>query len=127
MNIDKIVKECPKTWEECKQFLNMSMTYDYYFKDNHIVFNTNSQGIHIHFRELFDYFDSVGIVIVIHYSLVPDGFKAEYYNKDTKEYNTLVFRGCNTRSEAEYQAFEKAFELLERRINSQNLSKSRNG
>lgn len=128
-NIDKIIKECPRAWEGCKKYFihphnykdNLKTVWD--DKDKYIYVFEDMQGYNtaeIHFRELYDFFDSVGVEIYPFDNELSDyGFKIKrvYLLHDVKVRSTAALEiGYDTRTEAEYRAFEKAFEIYEKQL-----------
>lgn len=121
MNIDKIVKECTRAVEDVlrKRGLTGKLNkYEFVENTNSLLFTLDDESEYgiatiFHYRELFDYFDSVGIVVGIEL-------------QRTQWQCSLILRGENkpfvtmttgkTRTEAEYEAFERAFEIREQQI-----------
>lgn len=119
-NIDKITKEYPRAWKECMLFLGYSEDEQTMFIDTPYIDNRGSVILHngefndfgFHYRRLYDYFDSVGIVVAT--CLVDDDtFTCILYKigeEDIFDYNKKI------RTETEYRAFEKAFEIYEKQL-----------
>lgn len=111
-NIDKIVKECPRAWEKCKKYCGVDTTKrcTVALESNYIVFRDSYSIIPLHFRELYDFFDSVGIKITISYNEALESFDWRINNL----YNS--HRSFVERKEAEYSAIVKAFEIYENQL-----------
>lgn len=111
MNIVKIVKECPRAWEECSKFLRFDGFELLGFVNKNFVIKMKDREIRerVLYRELFDYFDSVGIVISVtsESSRTEQGFRAECND---------VWHWDKERTVAEQMAFEYAFEVREKQI-----------
>lgn len=119
MDIDKIVKEYPKAFHDWLRSLNITGhaldRVEFNHEDKEIIlrlhYGKNGGYIPVHYRRLFDYFDSVGIII---------GITPVSIDKDTK-FVTGTRDGdfefwADNRTEAEYEAFERAFEIREKQI-----------
>lgn len=110
-NIDKIIKGYPRAWWDFIQWLINNSRWqshwaiaDISFQDGFIWISSHK----IHFRELYDFFDSVGVRVEALYSNPYSSWygivngKSDFHN--------------DTRTEAEYRAFEKAFEIRENKL-----------
>lgn len=114
MNIDKITKECPRAWEECIRFF--IHPHNYGSSDFKYIWSQDSieiweaDGVYldleIHFRELYDYFDSVGIIILIGYDDI----------RDWKVRVNSWSKYQASRTKAECLGFEKGFEFREKQL-----------
>lgn len=126
MNIDKIIKECPKAFDGWLRYeLSIGkaqyeiLEIDYYAHLKNIYIRVKSEfGIteyYIHPRSLYDYFDSVGIKIEITHIGNSYGwiFDICASGKSTPDHEGSF----DSRTEAEYVAFEKAFEIREQQLN----------
>lgn len=126
MNLDKIIKECPKAFRELihyatpiKNGLEIQISSVRFTASKDIIIEGAFPDGYlfdysIHFRELYDYFDSVGIKIE-----VSDKSYESYwvYNVDCyDDGKEFFYEGYDTRTEAEYKAFEKAFEIREQQL-----------
>lgn len=118
-NIDKIIKECPRAWEGCKKYFihphnykdNLKTVWD--DKDKYIYVFEDMQGYNtaeIHFRELYDFFASVGIVVIPNTHLLRS--KEVFYEEDYYR----IYMTNKVDVEQEYRAFEKAFEIYEKQL-----------
>ena len=136
MNIDKIVKECPDVIEELKSYMGFSFvgrsTID--FEEDNIVFRGTNSACLIHYRDLFDYFDSVGINVGVmpltdkwHWSISKKRFWRVTYligrpkggfvwSRNPYEDKHGYKPDFKSRIEAEYKAFELAFEIRQQQI-----------
>lgn len=114
MNIDKIIREFPRAWKECMLFLGYSEDDQAMFIDTPYIDNRGSVILHngefndfgFHYRRLYDYFDSVGILILIEYDDIRD-WKVRVNNWSKYQEN---------RTEAEYLGFGKGFEFRENKL-----------
>lgn len=128
-NIDKIIKECPRAWEECIRFFIHPHNYEALeFK---YIWNPNTNRIEIwegdyldleiHPRELYDFFDSVGVCVELINAM---GLARLVLKLPQWRYRIIEENGDyigleerhDTRTEAEYRAFEKAFEIYEKQL-----------
>ena len=66
-------------------------------------------------RELYDFFDEQGIYLEVYVVGISDKFKATKWNYDIAN-EQVDYLDYNSRTEAEEQAFLKAFEILEDRL-----------
>lgn len=118
MNIDKIVKECPNAFTELLKYYKIKgepTRVRYIESQSHIEIIIDDRFVHfIYFRKLYDFFDSVGIRISILYYLRHHYKYDMMVGKDFKEYDIF----WDTREQAEYVAFESAFEILEQQIST---------
>lgn len=118
MNIDKIVKECPNAWEECVKFFIHPHNYEssdfkYIWSQDSIEVwevDGNYLDLEIHHRELYDYFASVGIVVIPNTHLLHS--KEVFYEENYYR----IYMGGKVDVEQEYRAFEKAFEIREQQL-----------
>ena len=128
MNWTKIEEKHPKALGRLHFHLNTD--YWGYEVDNDRIkmFTSGSNGckfLHFNTRDLYDFFDEQGLEIDItpyhhnHKLYYSHNFPTnEYYSEcvgTVREYNSRL----KTRKEAETQAFEKAFEILEDKLNKQ--------
>ena len=98
MNWDKIKEQYLKAWE-------LFWQSDYYGlqRQNHRIF--------------FDFFDEQGVFIVIDFNFHDDEKIWDYSVIDEVGYNQSEdLSDYKTRTEAEEKAFEKAFEILENKL-----------
>ena len=96
MNWNKIKEKNPKAYEKCRVYFGLTKETDYYLT------------ISIEDRCLYDFFDEQGIIIEI--SFHPDKGWYAYINTNYIDVNRM-----KTRTEAETVAFEKAFDILEKK------------
>lgn len=125
MNIDKIIKDCPRTWEEFIKDKCLHIDHnDNYFKsveviDHLMIFSyhgTNDTRM-VLISELFSFFDSKGIKMIVFY--IPDN--------DIWTYNIIVnreaplgkkyFRIGAKRESTERSGFTHCFEVMEAQLN----------
>ena len=116
MNIDKIVKERPKAWEEWLRFVELDINniFKASFQNNSIWITTKGHKTHFsYFRTLYDYFDSVGIVISVYYDVDAGWcYEVVYDNECDGE------RWYESRQDVEFEAIPKAFEIREQQLNN---------
>jgi hypothetical protein len=100
MDLNKIREKCPKAWEKLREW------------------DFKRPAIN-HWRRLYDFFDEQDIH-VLPYLDVGDmddwGFDCSIKNGSNNHLTLISSKGA-TRPEAEANAFEKAFEILEERLN----------
>ena len=121
MNIDKIVKECPKAWEEWLGFFIHPYhlgTEEYKYtwnKDNKIIeiWTENYLEYEAHFRELYDYFDSVGIIVSVYYDA-----DANWCYEIVTSDDCIIQLHFDNRIEAEYKGLLCVFEIREQQIST---------
>ena len=67
-------------------------------------------------RNLYDFFDENGVIVSVIYEINADGL--EYYDWEIYDNNTRTYpdNEHNSRTEAETEAFNKAFEILENKL-----------
>lgn len=113
MNIDKIIKEYPKAFEEMLRsrgikFKEITSVKWYENTRQFFIVTDDRFAYFIYFRELYDYFDSVGIRVEVLYS---NPYSAWYglVNGKSDFHN-------DTRTEAEFPALEKGFEFREKQL-----------
>lgn len=125
MNWKEISEKHPKAWGSLLKWrpyiqINESKTSSYYgdlgwyFTDG--VHSYMQMWASFKIRDLFDFFDENDIIVEI--SLLCQGFVSTI-SKNCEEYYVDVNRQLNshkTRREAEFEAFEKAFEILESKL-----------
>lgn len=123
-NIDNIIKECPNAFRKWILYTkNVKDTFeviDYRFSVNghFIVIIKFPDGftleIERHFRELYDFFDSVGVKISIYWS-VNEGWLFDIFVNNSK----VDIKRCyaDNRSFVEFVAIPKAFEIYEKQLN----------
>ena len=127
MNIDKIVKECPRALREwilstCSakdifKIIDWKFSYDNEIKILIELPDCFVLEVNRYFRRLYDYFDSVGVKIEVTDSSYESFWVCNIDNyNDKKEY---FYDGYYKRIEAEYKAFEKAFEIREEQLNKE--------
>ena len=111
MNWKQISEQYPKAWEKWfgknkLSFEHKSFGYDYLSSD----------------RDLYDFFDQEGIIVQVDYMMGERNFSYSIYILP-KEINFAILgdlsgfnKHWSTRTEAEQQAFTKAFSILEERL-----------
>jgi hypothetical protein len=128
MNIDKIVKECPDAWSEWLEYKypNFKQVYNGIYKvsiqDSFIwITTTTYQRLYVHLRELFDYFDSVGIEIYPFNDFTTGNGCRIYIRFRNGRLNLVrTLTGKDNRTEAEFEAIPKAFEIRQQQIEQKN-------
>ena len=110
MNFKQISKKYPKAWDRFKE----KETFNWDFSDYSIEDMCAWIGANYHLRDLYDFFDSEGIVIEIAF----DYDNNTFYSSIEKANGVSLFTSvdCTTRSEAEEAGFIKAFEILENKL-----------
>ncbi len=95
--INRVAEECPKARKQFREWVAKNIAHNV--------------GFCFECRDLFDFFDEQGIYISLHHiegEFIYEIEDGNYFNDDA-EYES-------TRTEAEEKAFEKAFELLENKL-----------
>lgn len=98
MNWNKIKEKCPKGYEKYALWQN---------------YQKIAPQKTFFIRDLYDFFDEQGIYIEIRFNIFRQGFGFYIIGK----WKPVLFSNYNTRTEAEEKAFEKAFEILEDKLN----------
>ena len=111
INWKEISEKCLNAYETMKRALNLSEALG--ANSVHLLYQN---GIPFNIRDLFDFFDAEGIIVSIAHN---HELKVSYFliTIGTAIDTTCpAFIGFPTRTEAEQQAFTKAFSILEERI-----------
>ena len=127
MNIDKIVKECQKALNEwiyystpIKNGLEIQISSVRFTASKDIIIGVAFPDGYlfeysIHFRELYDYFDSVGIVISLQYDSVYGYWDGKIITEDIVKDTEWSYK---ERVDAEYLVIPIAFEIREQQLNN---------
>jgi hypothetical protein len=134
--LDKIIEECPKAW---KEFLSISKIYQFMYPDwltqtdgkQVIEPKVGTDGVDIvfilplpinsavkkyNFRNLYDYFDELGIFIDLSYNGYSNGNKV-YFACFVWDYPNIVKQSsAESRAEAEWIIFYEAFKIREEQL-----------
>jgi hypothetical protein len=105
MNWQKIKEDCPKVLQKLLDDKNWVM-------QEHTVCYNHEWDSFVSIRDLYDFFDEQDIVIVINYYSETGAFIAEIWVGGNNELDAPF----KSRTEAETQAFIKAFEILENKL-----------
>ena len=73
------------------------------------------EGVNVNFRYLYDFFDEQDIYVEVYPVNIDINFRAMDWSYDISNESIEVY-GYKTRTEAETEAFEKAFQILEERL-----------
>lgn len=119
MNLDKIIKDSPRAWEECLLFLGYNekdikiiLENPYLMENGFVVLLDGEYTEHgFHYRRLYDYFDSVGVVVFVYYDFDAGWcYEVVYDNECDRE------RWYESRQDVEFEAIPKAFEIREQQL-----------
>jgi len=107
MNWEQIKKDYPKAYKLYDLRFEISALSDYY------------GGHHPNQRALYDFFDEQDLMIFTYYDKGNKDFHYAIYNPKTDEEtgSIISLTGIKTRKDAETEAFEKGFEILESKLN----------
>ena len=112
MNWKKIQEECPKAWEEfCKTLHYESIEAS---NDCLILNGRPHQPYDFHERDLYDFFDGVGIHAMVTWLDTSDRY--EGCVETNSGLNLQLPAKHNTRQESETEAFTAAFYELEKQL-----------
>ena len=110
MNFKEIFEQYPKAWEKLKFFAG----YNIFVKEEKLLYWVEEYKEPYPIHNLYDFFDSEGIVIEIAF----DYDNNTFYSSIEKANGVSLFTSvdCTTRPEAEEAGFIKAFEILESKL-----------
>lgn len=109
INWDKIIRKYPQAFHLCHEYLWGDCAYEF-GKYPPIVLKDFKTKVNV--RELYDFFDALGIFITINYDSPRFSYKISYDDgsEEIKSNDLVLFR-----INAEIDAFEYAFFILEKR------------
>ena len=121
MNWNKIKKKYPKAWGKLKNEHSIAFSVwdnEYRLISEDCAGEFSEDKCSFNIRVLYDFFDEQGVYIIIDIEFHNMKNRWDFTLLDNDDYD-LTKDNCydyKTRTEAEEQAFEKAFEILEEKL-----------